>query len=262
MTEKIYNYEPLYKRLIKRVKDENLFDQKEKKLIFDFDISLGKDRTSYARRCDLLYKLIIVKKEYFKKTLYQSTNQKDIESICERMNNDDHIKESSRSSYKAILKQFYRWYNKGILPEYVAWIRRKKLRDKRLVEEKTKNDILTEVEIKKLLNVITSIRDQALFRVALETGMRPNEILRLKRKHIDFKNKDLCLITVPSDTKTGSRNVPISTSVKSLLKYMEEWHPLKDEEAPLWVQDRRNREHPLKYGGYEFLIHKYKNLQE
>jgi len=57
------------------------------------------------------------------------------------------------------------------------------------------------------------------------------------------------LITVPSDTKTGSRNVPISTSVKSLLKYMEEWHPLKDEEAPLWVQDRRNREHPLKYGG-------------
>jgi hypothetical protein len=56
------------------------------------------------------------------------------------------------------------------------------------------------------------------------------------------------------DTKTGSRRVPIASSLQSLKEWVEE-HPYKDNpNSPLWVQLQRHRDEPLDYKGLADMV--------
>jgi hypothetical protein len=92
--------------------------------------------------------------------------------------------------------------------------------------------MLSEDDIKNLINVAENPRDKAFIAILYESGCRIGEMLFLRLKHINFDQYGAQLLV---DGKTGYRRVRIIASAP----YLTEWinkHPRKDDpEAPLWI---------------------------
>jgi integrase len=85
--------------------------------------------------------------------------------------------------------------------------------EKHLKEYITKKE-LEDIILKIPLIFKNSIKAQIIFKFLFELGLRPKEILQLKRKHFDFENKTV-LIT---KTKTHKdRNMPLSNVICGVL---------------------------------------------
>jgi integrase len=95
---------------------------------------------------------------------------------------------------------------------------------------KTEMMYFTPIETAKFLNTAKESRWFALFLLAIESGMRPEEYLALQWKDIDFENKALSVRRAVNKTKGGGfifvepkttrsrRSIPISNSCISALK--------------------------------------------
>ncbi len=123
------------------------------------------------------------------------------------------------------MKKFYRWMGKEI-----RWLRCNNVRRKKLPEE-----ILTEEDIKKLINATSSHRDRALVAVLYESGCRAGEFLLMRIKNIHFDRYGAVIIV---RGKTGYRRIRLVSSSP----YLAEWinvHPSKnDPEAWVWISPR------------------------
>ena len=100
----------------------------------------------------------------------------------------------------------------------------------------TPNDLFTQDEVLELINVCHHPRDKALVAI-LYDALRPHEALKLKIGDIQF-HENYALASIPENTKTGSRTIPIIFSYT----YLRDWinsHPLKkDNNAPVFVRYR------------------------
>jgi integrase len=135
----------------------------------------------------------------------------------------------TKLDFRITIKKFYKWLNGGEeYPDSIRWIRTsEKLNNSKLPEE-----LLTEEEIKKLVQYCQHSRDRALICILWESGCRVGELLSLQLKHVSFE-ETLTRITVQG--KTGMRRIPLIDSTPYLAEWMEN-HPQKgNPEAPLWV---------------------------
>ena len=181
----------------------------------------------------------------------ENANKEDAKIIVQFANNNERWKERTKGDFKAIYKQYRKWLTGNIdFPDDVRWIKSKVLLNYKNVYEKTPDQIMNIVEFKGFLNNCNSPRDKALFGVIGELGLRPKEAIMLKIKNIDTTNKEFIIVTVPSDTKTGSRPVPLIYSKKWVLEWVIKYHPDKDnKDSYLFVQERRNRYQSITYKG-------------
>ncbi len=136
------------------------------------------------------------------------------------------LKDNTINLTKARIRTFYRWLNNGEYPDFIKPIKVK-------VESITvrPDQILTEEEIKKLIETADNIRDKAIVSVLYESGCRIGEFLNMRIR--DFRFDDFgAMITV--DGKTGKRNVRLVNSIP----YLKEWlryHPNKKDDSWVWV---------------------------
>lgn len=144
--------------------------------------------------------------------------------------------DASRRDCKAILVDMLnRAVESDLLVKNVALSVNTKI-DNREKEEKR---VLTEAEVKLLLDASKDSQLYPLFVVALHTGMRIGEIIGLTWDCIDFERgminitKILCYMPNngdaiyefhPPKTKAGKRNIPMSKLVKETLLDQKEWH--------------------------------------
>lgn len=168
--------------------------------------------------------------------------------------------EVTKSNFKQVYKQYRKWLTGNIdFPDDVRWIKGKVLLDYRQIEEVTPNSIMKVEDFKKFISSCDHPRDKALFSLIGELGLRPKEALLLKIKNVDLTNKELAMITVPSDTKTGSRTVPAIFCKKWLAEWILKFHPYKDKkESWLFPQKIGKEERPLSYSGLEFIFNEIK----
>ncbi|MCM1988023.1 tyrosine-type recombinase/integrase [Methanococcoides seepicolus] len=113
-------------------------------------------------------------------------------------------------------------------PELVDWVTIKtNHRNNKLPEE-----LLTEDEVKQMIDVANHPRDKTIVAVLYDSGCRISELGNLKFKHIQFDQYG-AVITV--DGKTGMRRVRLISSVP----YLSAWiaiHPDNDNpDAYLWI---------------------------
>ena len=162
------------------------------------------------------------------------------------------IEKSDRSTwtkqdYKITIKRFFRWLNNGKDPETTAWIKSKSYNKTKLPEE-----LLTEQEIKDMINVSEYVRDKAFIAILYDSGARTSEIANLKQKHIVFDQYG-AVITV--DGKTGMRRVRLIFSVPYLATWLDV-HPQKDKpDAYVWIAlGKRNRGTQMKYAAIRMMI--------
>ena len=123
------------------------------------------------------------------------------------------------NTYRAILKKFYKWLNNGEYPIQVKWM--KNNINKRSLKLPGEGELLTERDIKRLIEVADHPRDKALLAVLYESGCRVGEVLNLYIKDVEF-DKEGARMCVQG--KTGMRKIRIIFSVPYLVTWLNN-HP-------------------------------------
>lgn len=138
--------------------------------------------------------------------------------------------EQTKISVKKFFKEFY---GTDEYPDLVKWIKV----NKNTKPAVTREDLLTDVEIKKMVEVCDSARDRAFIMLLAESAARPEELLNMKIKNVKFGSNNIASIEV--NAKTGYRKLPILNSVPSLREWINQ-HPNPTPESYLWVCIRKN----------------------
>jgi len=139
------------------------------------------------------------------KPLKDATKQ-DIERVVSELKK---MKPNTRDTELKQIKVFYRWLRTGSLergqpyPPEVAWIKSSIKRN-----EIKEPEILTEDEVKRMIDAANSLRDKAFIAVLYEGGLGIGEILPIKVKDISFDEYGAKIIV---SGKTGPRIVRLIT---------------------------------------------------
>jgi len=240
----VHNYERRLKNVLDRI-DESCIDGKDKFVILDFYrdcLSRGLSKARIVKYLDTLERIAKLLKKPFEKA-----TKDDVADLIREIEKRDYS-DWTKHDYKIILKIFYRWLKKTEdYPEEVRWIKPVVKNNNILPEE-----VLTEDEIKKMVECANNLRDKALILVLYESGCRIGEILSLMIRNIQFDDYGAVLIV---SGKTGDRRVRIIASAPKLSSWIEN-HPLgEDPNAPLWVNlSTRNRNQSLSYAATKLML--------
>jgi integrase len=174
-----------------------------------------------------------------KDVTFKNMSKVDVEGVVAKINSRA-IRASTKSDVKLLLRKLVQYAKTGScakgepLPPEVSWV-------SLIIKEKnprvTPESLLTPEELVAILNAALTRRDRAMIYVLFEAALRPSELLTMRVGSVVFKD-EYCLIT--ANGKTGIKRIPLVTSSKPLLDWLEE-HPLRnDPEAPLWSSLSRN----------------------
>ena len=140
----------------------------------------------------------------------------------------------TKHDYKRRVKRFLRWLHNGEdrekpLPDMVQCIKAGKPRKDLGVE------VLTEEEVRRMVEVAESQRDRAMLFALYESGARAGELLSLRLRDVEL-DKYGAVIRVRG--KTGERRIRIVAAVPDLQLWLN-MHPSgNDVNAPLWPRGR------------------------
>jgi len=242
----LYNEKKLLDQAINKLKRSRI-TRRNKKLIMDFvEYSFARGLTT-VRVVKYIFHLTklaeLLGKDFDKAT------KKDIQRVIAEIEKKNYSA-WTKKDFRSMLKRFYKWLNddKGY-PEQVRWIKSTiSKKDVKLPE-----DLLTEDDIRKMVEVCNNSRDKALIFALYESGARVGEIASLRIKDVKFDEYGSIIIV---KGKTGMRRVRLIASDPYLRAWLND-HPMKnDPEAPLWI--KTNNE-PITYSTISKLIKKIAN---
>jgi len=244
--EDIYGREKELERMIEKIKKDKKITNKNRRAIVDFlDYcrANGMSVSRLLRYAHTLRKLSAVLKKDFKEA-----TRRDIQRIIGKIESSNY-KAWTKYTFKVMIKRFWKWLKGGDrkYPEEVEWIKaRLSKKDEELPEE-----LLTEEEIKAMVDAADNLRDRALISVLYESGCRVGEVLSLKVKHV-WSNEYGCKALVKG--KTGMRKILLITSAPYLATWINS-HPFKDDpDAPLWVEMKGEERKGLSYSGLSTML--------
>lgn len=246
MIRDIHKYGKKLERKIKQIGKARYISDHNKKVIFEFQnhcIAEGIGNARVLRYLNDLPKLAVLLQKDFEKP-----TKKDIENVLSAMEKTP-LAPRTKLDFKVTVKKFYKWINGGEeYPESVRWVKTGEKRNNNKLPE----DLLTEEDVKKMIQATNHPRDRAIISVLWESGCRISELINVQIKHIVFED----LVTrVMLNGKTGMRRVPLIDSTPYLAEWMNN-HPFKDDpEASLWVGiGSVGRDKPLEYASIRKML--------
>ncbi len=202
------------------------------------ELNNRKARTIARRLGDLRFILRVLPKDA------KLATRKDIENVVMAINkgksrdingnptNND-LAILSKRKLKQILRAFYKWlYNSDNYPDIVKWVK-----VDREVQNKLPEDLLSEEEVKKLIEDCKNQRDKTIIALLWDIGMRIGEFLGLRIKDITLA-KTISHVKVYG--KTGGRQVPLTFSVPYLVNYFNNFRGNARPEDPLFTTLEHN----------------------
>jgi len=162
---------------------------------------------------------------------YSELTKEDLKTLVKWL--DANRAPSTANLYRIQIKRFLKWIHgdKGY-PECANWIRPRRMR------KNFGKQILSEEDIKKLIEVAETQRNRALLFVLYDSGCRAGEICGAKVGDIKV-DKFGAVIRV--DGKTGERRIRLIESVPDLQIWLS-MHPMqKDSKAPMWPNSQNAR---------------------
>ena len=172
----IYDYKRRLE-LLEMKMGKRVSSPKNQKFLLGYKNDCIAQGTSLARVIRTLEDLLkldsLIKKDF------ELVTTEDIKSAIVEMENQNYS-DWTKYGFKISVRKFYKWLRKTeTYPEEVKWI---KPRLKRC-ESKLPQELLTEEEIKKMIESADNPRDRAFMSVLYESGCRIGEILTLKQKN-------------------------------------------------------------------------------
>ncbi len=217
-------------RYIDRAKillDKSKLSKKNKECIIEFVNYCSANSLSDSRISKYLSTLRIIG-EWIDKD-FDKINKDDIITFLSKLDKSKYSI-NTKKDYKVLLKRFYKWLqgNDEEYPQLVKWIKTSIKKSDKTIP----TDILTENDVKQLIDVGINSRDKAIISVLYESGARIGEIANLEKKDVVFDNDGVILILTG---KTGMRRIRLIASELYLKKYMNQFKH-KKETDPLWIK--------------------------
>jgi len=238
----IHSHEAKLKAQKKHILEDEGISPRNKELILKFEEALRMKNLSTSRILKYMVMLgMIAKKlrmDFDKATIDDIKNfvLNEIEyGKCSlKFKKEKEYTEWTKKTYKIFLKRFYQWlYNcpDGEYPPIVSWF--KTTINWRKVRKTQPSELVTEEDIRTLIEVCDHRRDKAIIALLAESGMRISELGGIRVKDVLFDNVGATIRVIG---KMGDRTVRVISSVP----YIKEWlklHKFKeDPEAPLWLK--------------------------
>lgn len=248
----IHDYEKRFDSAKKNLAKASI-SETNRNLILKFDRVCSLEGLTTPRRIKIMETLKNLAAKYVMKD-FDMVTKDEIKNAVLKLDDKKDYSPWTKQSYKAIMKKFYKWlvfgdnYKDRVdYPEVISWLRVNiKQKDKPRVQA---SDILSEGEIKRLIQVAEHPRDKAFISMLYELGARIGEIGSLRIKDI---TRDKYSFIIDLTGKTGHRTPRIIISDP----YLTNWiniHQFKDDpNAPLWILTRTGKE--MKYGALRALV--------
>jgi len=252
--------EKSYQNELKRLENANIMPE-NKQLIKGFQKHLlSTGRTGQERAAKLSGELRRICLKYNKNMALWLRN--DAEDVISEFNGLSGNSEATQSDYRAVIKQFYRWFKKQDLR-----LESDDKQTQRAVKgfyEYLEDDVSTSYDVPKadpktiisdddcnyvLENGCKSAKEKAFVSMLHETGCRAGEFLNIQTGDIDIKDNHA---EIRVDGKTGKRTIFI---VKSL-PYLLRWLDIRPKETEyLWITESTNHSgKPLKHRAADKMI--------
>ncbi|MHC1567680.1 MAG: tyrosine-type recombinase/integrase [Candidatus Syntropharchaeia archaeon] len=244
MGRDIHGYVKRLESAIRRIERSSI-PEENKSILLEFKDYLVAEGMSTGRIAKYMNHLLRISRWLNKP--FEETTRKDIVGIIEKIETRGYSV-NTKHDFKVVIKRFYRWL-RGTeeYPEEVKWIKTT------VKENQTKlpEELLTEEEIRRLVEAADHPRNKAMISLLYESGCRIGELLSLKIKHVAFDEYG-AKITV--DGKTGMRRIRVVSSVPYLATWIN-MHPMRNNpEAPLWISLSSGRKKPLLYHSFTKIL--------
>jgi len=160
---------------------------------------------------------------------FDKANRADIQKLVGWIERQDYSA-WTKKDYRITLKRFYSWLRETgeEYPDEVKWIKTT-MREKDIL---LPDEVVTEEEVKRIVDAADSPRDRAFIMTLYESGARIGEVGSMRIRDASFEER---YARVMLKGKKGSRRIIVPASAP----YLSAWtqgHPLRnDPNAPLWV---------------------------
>jgi integrase/recombinase XerD len=204
--------------------EESSISEKNKAAIRSFIIQCSADGLKEARLDKYLRTLRLIAERYCDTLNFEDMKKGEIVEIVSKIELEDKIGDWTKHDYKLALKKLLVFLGKN---NEVSWIRTTYKGGNKLPDE-----LLTEDEVMKMIEVSEHPRDKAFLAGLYESGCRISEIGNLKISDISFDNYGAVAIV---SGKTGMRRVRLIFSAVYFASWLD-IHPGRDNpKAPLWI---------------------------
>jgi len=159
------------------------------------------------------------------------------------------LKPQTYNGYVITVRTFYKWRNNDEFPDFMKRVKLKRFRREDSVSKK----ILTEAEVRSLIQAADNPRDKAMVGLCWEGGFRIGELLSIT---VGDCEKTGVGYNVKVTGKTGTRIMPIILTAPLLEMWLYS-HPAKqDKQSLLWLRLHSNRYGPIGETGADHMIKK------
>lgn len=167
---------------------------------------------------------------YLKKD-FVAANKEDIIKLVGTLEGSGRFKKSTMRDLKLTLRKFFRWMrNTEGFPEEVSWYKT----HIKYESIKSPEDMLSEEEVKRMIEARDTPRDRAFIATLYESGCRIGELLSLELSHVKFDDYGALLLV---NGKTGFRRVRVISAVPYLTEMINKHPRRNDGKAPLWISE-------------------------
>lgn len=220
----IYDWEKKLESVVRRLENSDIIE-KNKQLISQFHKQLIAEGLGIGRQAKVI-RIIWAFAEWIRKP-FDTLDRNDIVDLVGFIETQKWTA-WTKHDYKIMLKRFIKWLKSSKdYPDEVSWIKAPYPRNTLLA-----NQLLTEEEIIKMVELATNPRDKAFIFVLYESGCRIGEMLTTRIKDLEFDGYGAFLNVTG---KTGPRRVRIIKSVPLLTIWLNCHKYSKNPNAPLWV---------------------------
>ncbi|MFH0896554.1 MAG: site-specific integrase [Candidatus Bathyarchaeota archaeon] len=234
MSHDIYNYPKRMERVLVKVRDDPKVSDRNKELLLGFYRFCLAESLSAARVVRCLYAMVVFA-EWTKKD-FDNCNREDVTNMVYELEKDTRYVHATRQEMKMTLRKFFKWM-RGT-DEYPDEVKGLKCH-RNMANNKLPEELLTEDEVKLLIDTADNPRDKALLAVLYESGCRIGELLSLKIKNVTPNTHGAHLMV---NGKTGMRMVLIIASVPYLMEWLNKHPQKRNPEAPIWMLEKKMKE--------------------
>ena len=160
-------------------------------------------------------------------------NMDDVHILAEKIAAPNGFTPATQSDLRLMLKMLWKTANgchQLDRPRDVHWLKIGVAR-----KDRKHPKLISEDELNRMLKV-AGVRDRAIISLLYECGLRPSELLLLKKSDLDFMDKGV-RIHVPEGTKTGARDILAGGNAEPSLANWLNAHPIKKNDALLFPSE-------------------------
>jgi len=240
-----HNYKRRIERFFERLEKNRSITEEDKEILEKYRDYLVSEGISFGRVGKYLSDFKRVSQLLCKR--FSEANEEDMRRIVTTIMKNEEYSPWTKRDFKIAIRKFYTWLRRTKeYPPEVAWLNiHVKVNNMKINE-----DMLTEEEVKRLIEFAPHIQDKAFISTLYESGCRIGELIYIRIKQVKFDEYGAQLFVTG---KTGFRRIRVVPCIPYLMDWINR-HPHKENpKAFLWIN--RNLE-PLSYNGIAQMLYR------